>query len=70
MNRIRREICQALQEADYGLTQRELVEATGYSRPTIQGETASMATENRIKILEKGSSKIHLLPSEVTGSEA
>jgi len=51
------EIRTVLEQSEYGLTQRELAEKTGYSRPTIRKIVEQDAD---IQILRKAGSHIHL----------
>lgn len=64
MDRIEREIREVLKDSDRALTQRELIEETGYSRPSIKERTDSMTSNGDIEIREVGSLKLHKLSEE------
>lgn len=61
-------ILQALEQADFGLTQRELSESVEIARPTVRKYCEDLLEDGEIAVVEKGSSKIYLLnQSEVEG---
>lgn len=57
-------IIQALQEADYGLTQRKLSEEVDAARVTIRKYCEDLLEDGEIAVIEKAGSLIYFIPDE------
>lgn len=60
-------ILQALEQADFGLTQREIAEEVGIARVTVRKYCGDLLEDGEISVFEKGSSKIYLLDDSEVG---
>ena len=54
----------ALQQADFGLTQRELSETIDAARVTVRKYTEDLLEDGEIAVIEKAGSLIYYIPDE------
>lgn len=59
-----RRILQALQDADIGLTQRELSEETQLARATIRKYASDLLKDGKISVREKAGSLLYILQDD------